>query len=255
MTTNIQQFNEEVSRELANKDTFNMLVATTFKGLNETNMKLAIVEGMTRGFTFKDFLEKNIYAIPYGDGYSLVTSIDYARKVGMRSGVVGKSEPTYEVDVNGKIISCAVTIKKSVGNIVGDFSARVYFSEYTTHENLWTKKPRTMIAKVAEMHALRMACPEELSHLYTVEELEQNKVESKSKNIIVSSPDEEAKLRSCKTMVELSMVWSALPLVLKKKFESLKNEIKIELDKDSKMECKHPDHIICENCKPTEIKK
>ena len=49
-----------------------------------------MIEGYLKDFTSKDFLQKNIYAIPYGDKYSLVTSIDYRRKIGARSGIVGK---------------------------------------------------------------------------------------------------------------------------------------------------------------------
>lgn len=134
-------------------------------------MKTALFEGMTRGFTFKNFLEKDIYAIPFGTGYSLITSIDYARKVGMRSGVVGKSEPIFEPK-EGKLISCSITIKKKVGEYIGDFTAKVMFSEYDTGRNLWRTKPYTMISKVAEMHALRSACPEEMSQVYVEEEME-----------------------------------------------------------------------------------
>src|SRR5579871_3679263 len=98
MAGEIIKIQREVELELSNKETLATLVATTFKGLSEHNVKQAMVEGMLRGFTFKDFLEKNVYAIPFIDKYALVTSIDYARKVGMRSGIVGKSAPNFEED-------------------------------------------------------------------------------------------------------------------------------------------------------------
>lgn len=163
----------EINKQLGDKETFTSLLTTTFKGLDGATAKRAMMEGMLRGYKFTDFLQKNVYAIPFKEGYSLVTSIDYARKLGMRSGVVGKSAPTFEMD-NAKIISCTVTIKRKVGEYVGDFTATVYFDEYTTGRNLWGSKPRTMIAKVAEMHALRMACPEEMSQLYTEEEFDKS---------------------------------------------------------------------------------
>lgn len=169
--THIEIINNEINRELASADVGRALLATTFKGLNPTSMKQAIMEGMIRGFKFKDFLEKNVYAIPYGQGYSLVTSIDYARKRGMRAGIVGKDAPKY-VEREGEIISCSVTVKRRVDGYVGEYTAEVYLDEYTTGKNLWVNKPRTMLAKVAEMHALRMACPEELSQVYTEEEME-----------------------------------------------------------------------------------
>jgi hypothetical protein len=159
----------EINTQLGDKETLNALLVTTFKGLQPQSVKRAIMEGVMRGFTFKDFLEKNIYAIPFRDSYSLVTSIDYARKVGMRSGVVGKSAPSFEMD--GKnIVSCTITVKRKVGEHIGEYSATVFFDEYTTGKNLWVSKPRTMLSKVAEVHALRMACPEQMSQMYIEEE-------------------------------------------------------------------------------------
>jgi hypothetical protein len=89
----------------------------------------------------------------------------------MRSGVIGKSAPVFEMDEK-KLVSCSITIKRRVGQDIAEFTATVYFDEFTTGKNLWNSKPRVMIAKVAEMHALRMACPEEMSQLYTAEEFD-----------------------------------------------------------------------------------
>lgn len=168
--------NQEINRQLSDPAVVRALLATTFKGLTEPVMRQAALEGSIRGYTFKDFLEKNVYAIPYGSGYSLVSSIDHARKIGMRSGVIGKSAPTFEME-GKEIISCSITIKRRVGKDIGEYTATVYFDEFTTGRNLWSSKPRTMIAKVAEFHALRMACPEEMSQVYTEEEFDKEKEE------------------------------------------------------------------------------
>lgn len=230
--TNLIEIQKETELQLADKETLTLLVNTTFKGLEPSNVKQAIVEGMMRGFTFKDFLEKNIYAIPFKSqggvqGYSLITSIDYARKIGMRSGVVGKSEPTYEMDAEGKkIVACSVTIKRKTNDYVGDYTAKVYFAEYTTGKNQWVSKPRTMIAKVAEMHALRMACPEEMSQMYVEEEKEQE-VLGKVEPIDVDAYGN--KLKECKTLADLQREWSALPFEAKQKLGTLKDEIKTKL--------------------------
>ena len=114
----------QIEKELENKEVMATLLQTTFKGFSAPLMKRAIVEGTMRGFTFKDFLEKNIYAIPFKDSYSLVTSIDYARKVGMRSGIVGKTAPRYEYK-DGKLESCSVTVKRKIGEYIGEFTATV----------------------------------------------------------------------------------------------------------------------------------
>lgn len=167
----IVQYKEEINKQLSDPETLKSLMEVTFKGLEPAVAKRAMLEGYFRGFKFVDFLKKDVYAIPFKDSYSLVTSIDYARKIGMRSGVIGKSAPTFEM--TGKSIeSCSVTIKRKIDGEVGEFTSLVYFNEYTTGKNLWVSKPRTMISKVAEMHAIRMACPEELAKVYAEEEFD-----------------------------------------------------------------------------------
>jgi hypothetical protein len=235
--TNIIAIQEEIKNELSNPKVMGALVSTTFKGLDTKNVMLAIQEGMLRGFKFADFLEKNVYAIPFRDGYSLVTSVDYARKVGMRSGVVGKSAPTYE-EKDGKIISCTVTIKRKVNDYVGDYTATVFFDEYTTGRNLWTSKPRTMIAKVAEMHALRMACPEEMAQLYTEEEMTKENITPNAQEI---SDEIIKQVENAKDEKELKVIWEknkglgkdfAKMVVAQKKF--LKDVAKTEVNEKKK---------------------
>lgn len=55
-----------------------------------------------------------------------------------------------------------------------EYSARaeVSLTEYTTSRGSWLNMPETMIQKVAEAHALRMAFPDDLGGLYTGEELD-----------------------------------------------------------------------------------
>jgi len=222
----IVEIKKEVNKVLSDPETLKSLVDTTFKGLQEQHVKRAIMEGMMRGFSFKDFLEKNIYAVPFGGAYSLVTSIDYARKVGMRSGIVGKSAPSFE-EKDGKIVSCTVTVKKKASDYIGDYSATVYFNEYSTGKNLWISKPRTMIAKVAEMHALRMACPEELSQSYIEEEFSQER----KPVVVIDITESQKKLEAVKTLDELKTVWSALPAQAKKELGGLKDQLKEKFEK------------------------
>lgn len=172
----IKEMQTEIDKNFADQSTLNTLMTITFNGLKPETAKRAAMEATMRGYTFKDFLEKNIYAIPYGDKYSLVSSIDYYRKVGMRSGVCGSSAPVFEMvggdQRTGNIFSCTITIKKVLPNgTIGEFASTAYMAEYNTGRNLWISKPRTMLAKVAEMQALRKACPEELAQAYIEEEM------------------------------------------------------------------------------------
>ncbi len=168
----VENISLQIKKELSNEAVSRALLSTTFKGLEVTSMKQALMEGMIRGYTFQDFLKKDIYAIPFGKGYSLVTSIDNSRKLAMRTGLYcGKTAPIFELGEEGNIVSCSVTVKKNTGGVIGEFTATVYFDEYTKKRDLWLSKPRTMIAKVAEMHSLRMAFPEELAKEYIEEEV------------------------------------------------------------------------------------
>jgi len=200
----------EITRELSHPETVKALLDTTFKGLDEASMKRALLEGMVRGFQFKDFLQKDVYAIPYGNTYSLVTSIDYSRKIGMRSGVVGVSEPVYEFAPDGTTpVTCAVTVKRRVGQDIGEFTAKVYFKEYSTGQNLWKTKPITMIAKVAEMHAYRKACPEELAQSYVEEEFQKPEAPVHAPTIDIT--DHSDAITACRTIEELERVWADIP--------------------------------------------
>lgn len=219
---NIVEIKKEINLQLKDAETLKTLCVTTFKGLQPETAKRALLEGMMRGFTFTDFLKKNVYAVPFKEGYSLVTSIDNARKIGMKSGIVGKSAPVFE-EKDGKIISCTVTVQRKVEEYVGDFSATVFFDEYNTGKNQWFQKPRTMIAKVAEMHALRMACPEESSQMYLEEEYEKEKIiEVQTINV----EEHQAKLEACKNLDELKTVWASLPAQAKTELIKLKEELK-----------------------------
>ena len=231
---------KEFQKELkVNNKALNALLQTTFKNFTPELMQKAIFEGMMRGFTFKDFLQKDVYAIPYGNNYSLVSSIDFSRKIAMRSGLAGKSEPKYTYDGQKNLESCTITIKRNVDGIIGDYTATVFFNEYSTGKNLWQTKPHTMIAKVAEMHALRSAFPEEMTKQYITEEMQKGSVE----DIETENFDEyETKLKEAKSVEELKSVWASLPQKAKTQFKGLAEELKNSFKKETpKLETKKDD--------------
>jgi len=85
-------------------------------------------------------------------------AIDVSRKKKDGSFVTVKREWQYKA-------TCIVRRKDSESAFVSE----VYEEEYTTGENLWTSKPRTMIGKVAESQCLRKAF--NISGLYSPEEM------------------------------------------------------------------------------------
>ena len=161
-----------------------------------------------------DPLRKQIYAFVFGKGdpkkrrLSIVVAIDGARSIAARSGNYrpDEDEPRYEYDetLRGPTNPLGL-VKASVG--VWQFSHSAwhkiagvaYWSEFAPVKQawaydeeqgkraptdkyeldptgLWPKMGRLLLAKCAEMQALRKGWPDDLGQLYAAEELDQAKV-------------------------------------------------------------------------------
>jgi len=146
-------------------------------------LKLFIYQAQRTGL---DPLARQIYAIKrkakddsgnWVDKMTIQTSIDGFRVIAERSGdYAGQDEPVF-TEQDGKVISCKVTVYRWRND--QRYAAAVgvaYYSEYVPKEGqdiMWKKMPHTMLAKVAEALALRKAYPQDLSGLYTGDEMAQ----------------------------------------------------------------------------------
>jgi phage recombination protein Bet len=148
----------------------------------DSELKLFLYQCQRSGL---DPLTRQIYCIHRwtkdGDKMTVQTSIDGFRVIAERSGVyAGQSEPEFLED-NGKLKCCKITVRKfSPNGQIYDAAVGVaYWDEYVqlTKDNkpsgLWAKMPHTMLSKVAEALALRKAFPQDLSGLYTSDEMQQ----------------------------------------------------------------------------------
>jgi phage recombination protein Bet len=123
-----------------------------------------------------DALSRQIYAIHRAGKMTIQTSIDGFRVVAERSNTyAGQDEPIF-VEQDGKIISCKVTVYRFRGDVRYPASVGVaYWNEYAQTSNpMWQKLPHTMLAKCAEALALRKAYPQDLSGIYTSDEMAQS---------------------------------------------------------------------------------
>lgn len=114
---------------------------------------------------------------------TIQSSIDGFRVVAQRSGeYAGQDEPQFtESSSGGKPSKCAVNVYKfsPSGERYVAAVGVAYWNEYCPaagQDFMWNKMPHTMLAKVAEALALRKAFPQDLSGLYTGEEMEQAEV-------------------------------------------------------------------------------
>lgn len=146
-----------------------------------------------------DPLTRQIYCIHrydknVGQKMTVQTSIDGFRVIAERSGdYAGQDEPEF-LEVDGKITCCKVRVYKFRGDIRYLASVGVaYWDEYVPtagQDYMWKKMPHTMISKVAEALGLRKAYPQDLSGLYTNDEMrqadrgEETKPENKQPEII-----------------------------------------------------------------------
>lgn len=130
-----------------------------------------------------DPLTRQIYCIHRYDKHSngqkmtVQTSIDGFRVIAERSGDYGGQDEPEFIEQNDKIISCKIRVYKFRGEQRYQASVGVaYWTEYVPapgQDYMWKKMPHTMISKVAEALALRKAYPQDLSGLYTNDEMQQ----------------------------------------------------------------------------------
>jgi len=146
---------------------------------NATDSELALFLYQAKR-TGLDPLTRQIYCIHRGGKMTIQTSIDGFRVIAERSGTyAGQSEPVFEYK-DEKLVCAKVSVFRFAAN--GErYPASVgvaYWNEYVQEYNgkpggLWAKMPHTMLAKVAEALALRKAYPQDLSGLYTADEMQQ----------------------------------------------------------------------------------
>lgn len=123
------------------------------------------------------------YFVKYGQGErakaSFITSIDGYRLIAQRTGRLEAIERGVRFDENNELYGWAKVWVKGSDK---PFYEEAPYSEYSSSKNtLWQTMQQTMIKKCAEACALRMAFPQDLSGLYTSEEMDQasNREEAK----------------------------------------------------------------------------
>ncbi len=164
-----------------------------------------------------DPLTRQIYCIHRwskgGKRMTIQTSIDGFRVIAERSGNYGgQSEPLFTYE-NGVLISCKISVFRFHNDIRFEASVGVaYLAEYCQYDKegkpmgLWAK-PHIMLGKVAEALALRKAYPQDLSGIYTSEEMQQAD-ESAYLKAHITELDVELAVDLCVSKTELKTLYS-----------------------------------------------
>lgn len=164
-TTEIQTINTDA--ELMNTLSDNGKVALIrdmfARGCNDN--EFAVFIELARRYRLDPF-SRQIWAIKYGTNPAQIfVGRDGLLAIAHRTGVFDGLESG--IRVNGNSISAWARVYRK--DMSRPFEDEVFLEEYTTNQNLWKTKPKTMLQKVAETRVLRKAFS--VSGLYSPEEM------------------------------------------------------------------------------------
>lgn len=147
-----------------------------------------------------DPFARQIYATKIGGKLSIQSSIDGFRLIAERSGKYGGQTIPQYLNSKGDWVEVwtdtGFPVACKVGIIRKDFDQPLYgiakWSSYCPMQGgkpgfMWAKMPEVMLAKVAEALALRKAFPNDLSGIYSAEEMEQAGPEKKTPRSVDSN--------------------------------------------------------------------
>lgn len=220
----------EVMKIGFNKDQVDLIKSQIAPKATDAELQLFLYQAKRTGL---DPLTRQIYAIHrkskdaqgnWTEKMTIQTSIDGFRVIAERSGDYGgQDEPIFE-EGDEYDRKCKVTVYRFRGDVRYPAAVGVaYWKEYAQTDRegkpsgLWLKMPRTMLAKVAEALALRKAYPQDLSGLYTSDEMNQSEIKTEDvTHSVVTDPsdiDDEVlnqwadELSKCKTKGDLLRLW------------------------------------------------
>jgi phage recombination protein Bet len=124
-----------------------------------------------------DPMMKQIYAVKRSGQMTIQTAIDGYRLIAERTGRYSPGKESTYTYKDDKLVSATSYVKKQTRDGTWhEVSVCAHFDEYKPRyqNQIWSNMPHVMLAKCAEALALRKAFPNELSGVYTSEEMAQS---------------------------------------------------------------------------------
>lgn len=147
-----------------------LIKSTVAKGASNDELKLFLYR--CKHLELDPLKPGQIHFIKYGSSPgTIVVGIEGFRSKAARTGKHSGTQRGILRDDKGKCVGAFCEVSRS------DWSRpareEVSLHEYNTGKSAWAKMPETMIKKVAEAAALRMAFPDDLGGIYINEEMDQ----------------------------------------------------------------------------------
>lgn len=149
-----------------------LITNTVAKGATPDELKLFLYTASRTGL---DPLTRQIHFVKRGGQMTVQTGIDGYRAIAERSGTLaGIDDAVFDSEDGPRPNKASVTVYRLINGERVPFTASARWSEYAVEGGfMWKKMPYLMLAKCAEALALRKAFPNDLTGLYTNEEMQQ----------------------------------------------------------------------------------
>lgn len=132
--------------------------------LNNDQLQYFLAVCQRRGL---DPFASEIHAVIRGGRMVIQTGVDGARSLAERTGEYeGQDEPEYDCEPDGKARHpnwARVTVYRRINGERRGFPARLFWSEFAGDTPIWKRMPWHMLAKCAEIQALRKAFPRQVA--------------------------------------------------------------------------------------------
>lgn len=166
--------NEIVVNESFTPEQVDLIKKTVAVGSTTDELKLFLTVAKRSGL---DPFTKQIHFVKRGGRVTIQTGIDGYRAIAERTGTLaGIDDAVFDTETEQHPKKASVTVYRIVGEMKVPFTASARWAEYVPQggqDFMWKKMPYLMLGKVAESLALRKAFPNDLSGLYTNEEMAQ----------------------------------------------------------------------------------
>jgi phage recombination protein Bet len=158
-------------------DQIDLIKRTIAKNATDDELKLFLYRAKILGL---DPLKPGqIHFVKYNSSPGqIVVGIEGIRSIAARTGKLAGINRGVIKDEQGKLIGAWCEVRRH--DWTHPAREEVPFSEFTTGRNLWLSKPETMIKKVAEATALRMAFPDDLGGVYEESEFSHSEPQAKT---------------------------------------------------------------------------